>query len=269
VVLALTFARLIDHLTPELAVKKLLGAVTWGDLLDLALLTPTVVVFAEILPKAIFRARADRIIVRIRPVILLFLALFKPLILVVERFTSILLSPLSEHRSRVMRQLTRQDVINLISPEEREVEEEAAEETARAREPLGHTMTHEAHGEEDRLTETTDERRMIHNIIQLQETRAYEIMTPLVDLAAVSLERMDMAGFKKLAQRTGYSRFPVYRDRMVNMIGYIDIFRVLREADCERRLEEFVGQTREATRSLTFSLRRYDSPRSPDNRFFR
>ena len=65
---------------------------------------------------------------------------------------------------------------------------------------------------------------MIHNIIELQATRAYEIMTPLVDLVAVELGRTDMEGFKQLARKSGYSRFPVYRDKIVNIIGTIDVF---------------------------------------------
>ena len=81
---------------------------------------------------------------------------------------------------------------------------------------------------------------MIHNIMQLQETRAYQIMTPLVDLVAVQLGRMDIEGFKQMARETGYSRFPVYRDKIVNLIGYIDVFRVLRESTEARPLEDFV-----------------------------
>ena len=132
VVLALTFGQLIDRLLPHLVEKKVLAVITWSDLLELALLTPIVVIFAEILPKSLFRSRADRLIGAIRPLIMIFLTLFKPLIMIVERFTSLVLSPLSEERSRLMRQLTRQDVINLISPGERE---ENTEEEARPPEP--------------------------------------------------------------------------------------------------------------------------------------
>lgn len=246
VILALSFGQLIERLWPHLAERKILNIVTCSDALDLAILTPMVVVFAEILPKALFRAQADRVIVAIRPAILFFLALFKPLILVLERFTSLVLSPLSEQRTALMRHLTRQDVINLISPEEKDEEPEAegakteGPAPAAPTQPLGRVIARQAQQEVDRLVEATDERRMIHNIIELQDTRAYEIMTPLVDLDAVQLGRMDLEGFKQFARQSGYSRFPVFRDKIVNIIGTIDVFRVLREGETARRLEDFV-----------------------------
>jgi len=238
VLLALFFKQFLTRCWPLYAQRTILG-LDWADLLELIILTPIVVIFAEVLPKALCRAHADRLIELIRPFILLCLFLLKPLILLIEHFTHLVLSPLSEQRTRMMRQLTRQDVINLISPEQPEAEtgEEAA---AAEREPLGRTCTREAAAEEDRLAEANDERRMIHNIIELQETRAYEIMTPLVDLVAVQLGRVDTEGFKQIARESGYSRFPVYRDKIVNLIGYVDVFRVLREGDGARPLEDFV-----------------------------
>lgn len=236
VLAALFFKLLITRGWPHLAEKSFLGIIQWGDLLDLAILTPVVVVFAEVLPKALFRSRADKVMGVIRPVIVMFLVILKPVILIIERFTHLVLSPMSEQRTRLMRQFTRQDVINLISPEERV--EDAEEETAQ--EPVGHVISQEALAEEERLVETTDERRMIHNIIQLQDSRAYEIMTPLVELVAVQLGQTDLEGFKQLARQSGYSRFPVYRDKITNLIGYIDVFRVLREGPTSKTLEDYI-----------------------------
>lgn len=245
VLLALFFSDMVDRLWPALAERRAFNLVLWSDLLDIAVLTPIVVIFAEVLPKALFRSRADRLIETIRPLILLFLWLLKPLILIIERFTSLILAPLSEERTRLMRQVTRQDVINLITPETEEAAAEEAKEAlpqpaAAPAETLGKFMARQAQQEVDRLVETTDERRMIHNIIELQETRAYEIMTPLVDLVAVQLGRVDLEGFKSLARRTGYSRFPVYREKITNLSGIVDVFRVLREPGGDRRLEDFV-----------------------------
>lgn len=242
VLVALTFDLLVEHGWPHLASQTAFWKIRWSDLLGLAVLTPIVIIFAEILPKTLFRSRADRIIESIRPVLLTFLWLLRPIIIIVEHLTNLVLSPLSEQRTRAMRQLTRQDVINLISPEE-EVEEEKTESSSAepaASQTIGGVIARETASEEERLAETTDERRMIHRIIQLQETRAYEIMTPLVDLITVQLGQLDVEGFKRLADQTGYSRFPVYRDRLVNLIGYIDVYRVLREGNGVRPLEQYV-----------------------------
>jgi len=243
VLLALFFNLFLERGWPQYAGRQVLGLILWSNLLGLIILTPLVVIFAEILPKALFRSRADRMMEIIRPLILISLFLFKPLILIVERFTNLVLSPLSEQRTRAMRQFTRQDVINLINPEEHE-EENSAEAEERyednGRQTLGTLRSLEARIQEDQLEEAPDERRMIQNIIELQERRACEIMTPLVDLTTVHLDQMDLEGFRQLARRTGYSRYPVFRDRIVNLIGYIDVYQVLRDPDPERKLEDFI-----------------------------
>ena len=242
VLTALLFKLFLEMGWPGWAKSTALGPVRWSDLASLLVLTPLMLIFAEILPKALFRARADRIIGSLRPVFIVATFLMKPAIILTERFARLVLWPLSEQRTRAMRHMTRQDVINLIIPEDRADEDESAAEASAgdSSQPLGSAITQEARSEEESLTETSDERRMVHNIIELHETRACEIMTPLVDLVAIQLGHVDLDGLKIIAQETGFSRFPVYRDRIVNLIGYIDIFRVLRVAGPGQSIEDFV-----------------------------
>lgn len=70
------------------------------------------------------------------------------------------------------------------------------------------------------------ESRMIHGIFDLQKTRVREVMRPLVDLVAVRLPERTGA-VRRLARETGYSRLPVYRDRITNLVGYLDIYDIL------------------------------------------
>ncbi len=237
VLLALFFRLMIQRLLGD-ADQLYLGFIHLSELLSLLLLTPFVIIFAEVVPKALFRAHADRLFDRLHIPFLVCLWLFRPAIALVQRTARWMMTPLAEERSRATRQLTRKDVINLITGEDRE-------ETAGADSPadstsLGAAIQAELGGEETRLGEETDERRMIQNIIELQETRAYEIMTPLVELVAVQLGRLDLAGFKALARNSGYSRFPVYRDRIIRLVGVVDVFRVLHEEDESKRLEDFI-----------------------------
>ena len=217
-----------------------------SELLCLLLLTPIMVVLAEILPKALFRAHADTIIAKVRPALLFGLFIFKPAIFVIERLARFILSGVAEEHRRAIRQLSRQDILNLVSPAQRTeagaAEEEGRAEPAAEEEPLGQTIVQQIGAEEESLLEKADERRMVENIIQLHETKASEIMTPLVELVAVDLKRHDLQSFKVMAQACGFSRFPIYRDRIVNLMGYIDIFRVLHEDDGTKRLQDFVEE---------------------------
>jgi len=251
VLTALFFKLFLQRGWPELAATEALGVILWSEVLSLLILTPILIVFAEILPKALFRAHADALIHRLHFSLRLCLVLLKPVIWSIERVAQLILSPWSESHRATMRQLTREDVITLLSPEPAAaadsttadaVEETIAHDAAERErhEPFGEAIAREHDGEEERLSESADQRRMIQNIIELHETLAREIMTPLVDLVAVDLKRYDLNMLKSLAQQSGFSRFPVYRDRIVNLIGYVDIFRVLREDDGTRKLEDFI-----------------------------
>ncbi len=219
--------------------RLVFGMVKLSEVLSLFVLTPLLIVFAEILPKAIFRAHADQMFGSLQNFFRLGLFLFKPVIVTIQWLASWVIGSHVGTRSRAMRQLTRQDVINLIVPEDR-VEEEPAAEAGTPGDLLGHAIEQQFGREREQMEEGADERRMIQNIIQLQETRAYEIMTPLAELVAVQVGRTDLEAFKGLARSSGYSRFPVYRDRIIRLVGVIDVYRVLHEDDGTKRLEDFV-----------------------------
>jgi len=74
--------------------------------------------------------------------------------------------------------------------------------------------------------EETTESRMIHGIFDLQKTRVREVMRPLVDLVVVHLPER-VGAVRELARQSGYSRFPVYRDRIIALTGYLDIYDIL------------------------------------------
>ncbi len=82
---------------------------------------------------------------------------------------------------------------------------------------------------------------MIQNILDMQKTRAVEIMRPLIDVTAIRLGQMNLEGLKALSRATGYSRFPVFRDRIIHLEGFVSVYDVLKNTDPTRdRLEDFI-----------------------------
>jgi len=67
------------------------------------------------------------------------------------------------------------------------------------------------------------EREMIESAIDLQATKAREVMRPLVDVIALKIPETTVAGALETARATGYSRFPVFRRRIIEMTHYVDI----------------------------------------------
>ena len=89
--------------------------------------------------------------------------------------------------------------------------------------------------------EDNDEDEIVYNILDLDETFVREVMKPINSVVAVRLQGATIEGVKALARRTGYSRFPVFKDRIVNLVGYVSIYDVLRADSRGKELDEFVS----------------------------
>jgi CBS domain containing-hemolysin-like protein len=76
-----------------------------------------------------------------------------------------------------------------------------------------------------------DERQMIEGIIGLEETTAREIMAPRIDIAAVDEEETIDEVLRVIVDR-GFSRIPLYRETIDNVVGIVyakDLLRCLAE----------------------------------------
>ena len=65
-----------------------------------------------------------------------------------------------------------------------------------------------------------EERKLIDRIFQFSETQVWEAMIPLVDVSALE----DTASAQEVLEkvdREGYSRFPVYHERIDNIVGIV------------------------------------------------
>ncbi len=77
---------------------------------------------------------------------------------------------------------------------------------------------------------TAEEHAMITQVFDMGKTRTREVMIPLIDVEMVS-ETATVDEFLALARRTGYSRFPVYRERVDEVVGVIAVYDVLFAAE--------------------------------------
>jgi CBS domain containing-hemolysin-like protein len=71
-----------------------------------------------------------------------------------------------------------------------------------------------------------EERRLIDKISTLDEITIYEAMVPLVQIVAVE-ERATVNEVSRKIQEYGYSRIPIYRERIYNIIGVVNAFDLL------------------------------------------
>jgi CBS domain containing-hemolysin-like protein len=76
-------------------------------------------------------------------------------------------------------------------------------------------------GEEQGLIEG-DEKRLLQSIVDFGDTLAREVMTPRPDIVAVRADA-SVADLRALFREQEYSRFPVYKDNLDNILGVIRV----------------------------------------------
>jgi len=67
-----------------------------------------------------------------------------------------------------------------------------------------------------------DQSEMIRNVLDFGDVQAGDVMLPRMQVSAISVET-DIHDVLHMAGETGYSRYPVYRDRIDNVVGFLHV----------------------------------------------
>lgn len=158
--------------------------------------TTLLLIFGEILPKTIFRVKADSLALRYA----------YPL-----RFSELVLAPLIY----LVQTLTK-FIIRLIDRGTSATSPDAQREELRLLATMG-----ERSGNLD-----TDQRRMIHSLLNLQNRTVAQVMVPLVDIVAIE-KNTRCEDFLQIAADSGFSRIPVYEEHIYNIVGIVNLLDVI------------------------------------------
>ena len=194
--------------TMTLALTDLVGN-GLAEILTLLALTPVLVILGEIVPKTIAQQKADRLAPKL--VYLLFgaQALLWPLVYGMTRFTG-----------WVARKLGVEGRQKLVRREDLELIMKAAP---------GRGGSEISEGE----------RKMISRIFDFGDRSAYDVMVPLSSVTA-----LDEAAPIELAAREvedkGYTRFPVFRERIDRVVGVAHAFAILKAGRSDARVESIM-----------------------------
>ena len=93
-------------------------------------------------------------------------------------------------------------------------------------------------GEQEGLIEG-DERRLLQSIVDFGDTLVREVMTPRPDIVAIE-SQATLAALRTLMREQGYSRVPVFRDSLDNVLGFVfvkDLIQVQDEGTAPGALE--------------------------------
>jgi CBS domain containing-hemolysin-like protein len=166
------------------------------ELVSTVIMSALILIFCEILPKTIFRAKADALSLRFAPALRVSTFIFHIVVSLITKLTNLIVAIASRG---------------------------ADEETAAAmREELRLLATM---GAQEGVIEQ-EQRRMIHSVLDLETRTVEKVMTPLVDIVAVE-KNSSVEELYKVAAENNFSRIPVYDGQIYNIIGLINILDVL------------------------------------------
>lgn len=187
----------------------------YNEIMATAIVTPLLLIFAEIIPKSIFRQHPNRLALLCLPFVEFFHALFAvvsfPITWLMHGFVRLLGS---ENESRTLLMRSVEDVRSLV--------DESAKEG---------TLEREA-------------QRMIHSVIDLHQRQAKEIMVPRIDMYALP----DTATREELVamfQQSGKTRIPIYRETIDEVLGVAIAHDLLQDGDPDNPdIRRFIREVR-------------------------
>lgn len=182
-----------------LMITRLLGEF-WATIVA----TPVFLVIGELVPKSMFRAHPTQAALIFVPAIRLadFLLTFVswPIIWGYRAFLYLVGAPETQGLRMMMRSAEDMRVLVDVSADHGAIEEE--------------------------------EKEMIHSVMNLQSQSAKEVMVPRIDIQALS-ETATRTELVRLLKESGYTRLPVYRESIDEVVGVINAFDLLRDTTPE------------------------------------
>ncbi len=201
-----------------------------------------IMLFGEILPKAIFRAQADIMVNVIALPLRLFYWILRPLIALANGSSNILIKWLVPDAEKTEQFYRRQDV-ELIVKELRE-----------------------SGGSED-IDE--DDSEILHNVLELSNMRVKESMIPRIDIEAVDKSTPIEEVLNTMIE-SGHSKLPVYRDSIDDVIGVVfahdffknpkslhEIIRPIKLVPSSKKSKDLMQEFRQSNLSVAIVLDEY------------
>jgi len=173
-------------------------------------LTPVMLVFGEIIPKAVAREWATSLILRLYRLLTWASVVLAPFVAVAHAVVSAVLRPFGG----------RADTRHFVSREELKA------------------LLQLEPGEAD---VTTQEAEMIDKIFDLGETTVREVMVPLVEVAMLAEDATPEEAIRLIHQR-GFSRIPIYRERETNVVGVVAAMDLLSRGHQVQTIAELMRQ---------------------------
>ncbi|MDD4099834.1 MAG: hemolysin family protein [Candidatus Cloacimonetes bacterium] len=175
-----------------------LGSFAFDPRLTSLVIGVVVLIFGEIVPKALFRDHADSIVPRLYPMLRFFYFLFRPFVAVVTYINKGLRKMLKMEDSQQYDYLTKDDITFLFSQA----------------------------NDDDVIS--APQMEMIEDALDFKELEARNVMVPRTDIVAIP-DTATIREVIEIAKEEGFTRYPVYRNSIDDIVGILIIYDILKK----------------------------------------
>jgi putative hemolysin len=197
VIVSLTTKELEHFLTAK-------STVNLQDVISTAIVAPIMLIFAEIIPKSVFRLHPN-LTITLFPIIRFFYTVLAPVAAPTAWATRGLLRLVGGSDKYIPSLMSsREDVRDLV---DEGVDQGAVK---------------------------PDEQEMIHSVIDLQATTAKEIMVPRIAIQALP-DTATRSELVTMFVETGRTRIPIYHESIDHVIGVVSAYAILRDTEPDRQ----------------------------------
>ncbi len=183
----------------------------WGELVTIATMSPILLMFGEIIPRAVFQQRATEFATKFSPALWIMSRIFAPITFFIMMISRLFYPRAGKESHDTPSFVTRDELALLIRKTDKKSDVKVSE------------------------------KKLIHQIFQLTKTSVDESMIPLVQVSALPVSAT-VAQATELMTRTGFSRVPVYSGRIDNLNGIIRSFDILDAQNPEDTIESLMKE---------------------------
>jgi putative hemolysin len=184
---------------------------TFGELMTIVIMSPILLMFGEILPRTIFQQRATQAAPKIARPFWVISHIISPVTFLVFSVSKLFY---------------------------RRVGSESIEKNNFAtREELELILNIPGQGSDVKKKE----KKLISRVFNLAESNVADVMVPLINVTAISHTSV-VKNAITVIRKTGFSRLPVYKDRIDNIIGIVHTFDLIDIRNINAPIQEFIKQ---------------------------
>lgn len=169
-----------------------------GELYTILVLTPLLLIFAEVAPKTYAARRSEKVSFIVLPAVRLSMLLLTPIVWVISGISRLLISAFGAEERR-----------QTISEDEIRTMINVGEQTGSV---------------------AQEKQKMLHGVFELSETQVRDVMIPRTEVVGIELQT-PFAEILRIAQNSSHSRFPVYDGNLDSVVGIIHSKDILRFVD--------------------------------------